>query len=196
MAFSVSCVRCEARMTRETWNRGEFVCTTCRGRVAALVFPASARDLGASGSPGAVAGEGEASCFFHPSNRAVISCEACGRFLCAVCDVELAGRHLCPHCLESFKKKGKWKNLELHRTLYGQIALTLAILPMLLFYFTILTAPISIFVAIRYWRAPLSIVGGTKLPHIFAILISLLQIVGWIGLAVFFFHFPQARPRG
>ena len=195
MAFSVSCVRCEASLPPETWNRGEAVCATCGGRVQTIVFPASARGLGGSGSPGAPAAEGEASCFFHPSNRAVISCEACGRFVCPVCDVEFAGRHLCPTCLETFKKKGKWKNLENRRTLYGHIALALAIYPMLLFYFTILTAPIAIFVAIRHWRAPLSLVGGTKLPHIFAILIALLQIAGWIALAVFFFRFRPAHPR-
>jgi len=196
MAFSVSCVRCEARLPPETWNRGEAVCPSCRGRVQALVFPASRRGLGALGSPGAPAAEGEASCFFHPSNRAVVSCEACGRFVCAVCDVEFAARHLCPTCLETFKKKGKWKNLENRRTLYGHVALALAIYPMLLFYFTILTAPIAIFVATRYWRAPLSLVGGTKLPHVSAILIALLQIAGWIALAVFFFRLRPAPTRG
>src|SRR5262245_61619082 len=196
MADSVSCVRCEARLPPQIWNLGETVCTTCRRRVQALVFPASALGSRASGSPGAPAMEGEASCFFHPSNRAVISCEACGRFLCPVCEVELAGKHLCPLCLETFKKKGKWKNLENQRTLYGQIALALATYPMLVFYFTLLTAPISIFVAIRYWRAPLSIVGGTKLPHIFAILISLLQIAGWIALLVLFMNARSVPARG
>ena len=67
--------------------------------------------------------DGEASCFYHPAKKAVLPCESCGRFLCAVCDVEMNGQHLCPACLASGKKKGRLKQLENRRTLYDSLAL-------------------------------------------------------------------------
>jgi hypothetical protein len=189
MTSAIACIRCAAPLPPESWNRPGLVsCLSCGSRVAAVVFPAFLRGPGPSSAPGPAAVEGEASCFFHAGNRAVTPCGSCGRFLCAVCDVEFGGRHLCPMCLETGKKKGKWKNLEEGRTLYGQIALALALYPMLFIYATIVTAPIALYVGIRYWKAPLSIVGGTKLPHAAAILIALLQITGWIVLLVFLIH--------
>lgn len=127
--------------------------------------------------------EGEAACFYHPQKKAVLPCDACGRFVCSLCDCELNGQHFCPACLESGKTKGKIKSLENRRTLYDSLALSLSLLPLLIFYFTIITAPMSLFIAIRYWNAPRSLVHRTKIRFIFAVLFSILQIVGWaIGI--------------
>ncbi|HUN56050.1 MAG TPA: hypothetical protein VMU29_12940 [Smithella sp.] len=71
------------------------------------------------------------------------------------------------------------KNLETHRTLYDSIALYIAILPLLIFWITIITAPVSIYVAIRYWKAPGSIIPRTKARFIAAMVISGFQIAGW-----------------
>jgi hypothetical protein len=76
--------------------------------------------------------EGEASCFYHPQKKAAVPCEACGRFLCALCDCELHGKHFCPACLETGKQKGKIQKLESQRTLYDNIALALAVYPVAL----------------------------------------------------------------
>ena len=108
--------------------------------------------------------ESESSCFYHPQKKAVVPCQGCGRFLCALCDCELRGQHFCPACLE-VGQKGKIKSLENQRTLYDGIALSLAILPLLIFYFTMVTAPMALYVAIRYWNAPRSIVHRTKISY-------------------------------
>ena len=80
--------------------------------------------------------------------------------------------------------KHKIKNLENHRTLYDSIALSLAILPIFIFWFTIVTAPLVIFLVIKYWRAPTSLVGRTKIRFVVAFLIAGLQIAGWIFFLV------------
>ena len=123
--------------------------------------------------------EGEASCFYHPNKKAVLPCEACGRFLCALCDVELNGQHLCPACLASGQKKGKLSNLDNRRVLYDSLALTLALLPLLVWPFTLITAPAALFIAIRYWRAPGSLVQRTKIRLILAMFFALAQMAGW-----------------
>ena len=81
------------------------------------------------------------------------------------------GRHFCPACLETGKTKGRIKSLDNQRTLYDSIALSLAVLPILIFYFTIITAPMALFVAIRYWKTPQSILRRTRIRAIAAIVI-------------------------
>jgi len=121
----------------------------------------------------------EASCFYHPDKQAVIPCDSCGRFLCSLCDLELDNMHLCASCLETSQEKRKIKNLENHRTLYDSVALHLAVLPVLIWFTTIITAPVAVFLAIRHWKTPSSIIRRTKIRLILAMLIAGGQIVGW-----------------
>jgi len=167
------------------FNQPEFApCPACGVPLHVEVFPALFRKTNAGQGGEAIMVEGESSCFYHPLKKAVLPCDGCGRFLCALCDCALDGRHFCPTCLETGRTKGKIKSLENQRTLYDSIALALAVYPMLIFYFTIITAPMALFVAIRYWKSPQSILRRTKIRFIAAIIISLLQIGGWVTLII------------
>jgi hypothetical protein len=75
--------------------------------------------------------------------------------------------------------------LENRRVLYDKIALALALYPMLLFYLTFFTAPMAIFVAIRYWKAPSSILPRTRVRFVIALVLAVFQIAGWIALFTF-----------
>ncbi len=182
----IQCPQCRAWLIEGVFNQPEFApCPACGVRLQVEVFPALFRQISVGQSGETIMVEGESSCFYHPQKKAVLPCDGCGRFLCALCDCPLDGRHFCPACLETGQTKGKIRNLENQRTLYDGIALALAIFPMIIFYFTIITAPMALFVAIRYWKAPPSILRRTKIRFIAAIIISLLQITGWITLFVF-----------
>ena len=180
------CPKCQAPLTESLFNRVELTpCTGCAAPLQVEIFPALFRRV-ASGRHGeSLVIDGESSCFYHPQKKAVLPCQGCGRFLCALCDCELRGQHFCPACLEVGRKKGKIKSLENERTLYDSIALSLAILPLLIFYFTVITAPMALFVAFRYWNAPRSIVHRTKIRYVLAICFSVLQILGW-GVGIYF----------
>lgn len=169
------------------FNQPEFApCPACGVPLQVEVFPSLFRKISAGQSGEAVMVEGESSCFYHPQKKAVLPCDGCGRFLCALCDCVIEGRHFCPACLETGKTKGKIKSLDNERTLYDSLALALALYPMIIcFYFTIVTAPMALFVAIRYWKAPQSILRRTKMRFIAAIIISVLQIAGWTTLFIF-----------
>ena len=146
------------------------------------VFPALFRQNTTGQTGELVVLEGDASCFYHPNKKAVCPCEACGRFLCALCDCDFNGDHFCPACLETGKAKGKIKNLENQRTLYDSIALSLVIVPIvtLLFWFmTIITAPAALITALVYWNAPRSIVHRTKVRYVIAIVFALAEIGAW-----------------
>jgi hypothetical protein len=99
--------------------------------------------------------------------------------------VDLDGRHLCPACLESGKKKGRFSQLENQRVLYDRVALALAGLPLLCLWPSLVGAPLALFVAIRYRNHPTTIRGGSKTRFWVAGILATLQIIGWI---VFFVH--------
>lgn len=183
MPGSIPCTKCRTQLLPEVFTESRFVlCPQCRSPLRAEIFPAFFRPRLAGVSGQAILSETESSCFYHPQKKAVVPCEGCGRFLCSLCDVELNGQHLCVACLESGKKKGRIKNLQNHRMLYDKIALLLAFLPILLWPFTIFTAPAALFLAVRYWKAPRSLTNPSKSSAVLAIVFASLQIAAWLAV--------------
>lgn len=187
----VQCPKCQAWLLDGVFNQPELSpCPACGTPLQIEVFPALFRLQSVGRSGEAILIEGESSCFYHPQKKAVIPCQGCGRFLCALCDCELNGQHFCPACLETGKTKGKIRNLENQRTRYDNLALMLVFVPLippLIFfgiYLTIITAPAALFVAIRYWNAPRSIVHRTRIRNLIALILALVQISGWALLFI------------
>lgn len=177
----ISCTQCKTPLDTQVVNTFALVpCPSCRGMIRADAYPALFRKLPSGHFGDYLEADKEAGCFYHPGKKAVIACFACGRFLCALCDVEINDRHLCPLCLEKSKTKRKLKSIENHRVCYDTIALLVSIVSMVFIWFTILTAPTVLFITIRYWNAPNSIIPRSKIRFILAALIACLQISGWI----------------
>jgi hypothetical protein len=169
-------------------NQPDFVpCPACGVPLQAEVFPALFRTVGVGQSAERLMIEGESSCFYHPQKKAVLPCDGCGRFLCALCDCLLHGQHFCPACLEAGRTKGKIKSLENQRTLYDNTALTFALLQLPLI-ITVVLPPVAggaaIFVAIRYWKAPQSIAQSAKIRFISAICLGGIGIAVWIAYII------------
>jgi hypothetical protein len=153
------------------------------------VFPALLAPPAVGSAGELVMLEGEASCFYHPSKRAATACDSCGRFLCALCDLDLNGQHLCPACLKSGKRKGKLKNLENRRLRYDSLAIALAFTPLLFFYLTIITAPTTLYVVIRHWNASGSIVRRSRWRMVVAAIAAVLEIAGWLIALYYLMHY-------
>jgi hypothetical protein len=189
-AQPIGCPKCRAVLGPEYFNQPNWLaCPSCALELRLEVFPALFRKHETSVAE-RVQAEGEASCFYHPEKKAAVVCDACGRFLCALCDVEFDGRHLCPGCLEAGRQKGKIAKLERGRTRHDHIALALALVPLLIFYLTIFTAPAALVYAIYHWKSPGSLVPNRRrLLLVCAVLIASLEIIGWI----FFFTWLVIR---
>jgi hypothetical protein len=186
MSPQIQCPKCGAGLLDGVFNQpGLAPCRSCGTPLKVEVFPALFRKSTPGQSGQAVLVEGESGCFYHPQKRAVRPCDGCGRFLCALCDCNLNEQHFCPACLETGRSKGKIKSLENQRTRYDSIALALAIFPILIVYLTLITAPMTLFIAIRYWNKPASMVRRTRFRLVLAIGIALLQIAGWIAVFTF-----------
>jgi hypothetical protein len=188
-ATVVPCPKCHTFLPEQAINTGAVApCPACSIPIQVEVFPAFFKPVDAGGAGETILVEGEASCFYHPKKRATVPCASCGRFLCALCDVELKGEHICPACLQTGQKKGKLIDLENKRTLYDSAALSLALLPLVLMWpLTLITAPAAIVTAIYAWNKPSSIIARTRLRIYLAIFFALLEIAGWGAGLVFAF---------
>lgn len=161
-------------------------CLQCGTRSQIAVFPSFLRPPELKAPGVALEVEDQASCYYHPEKKAERECDFCGRFLCSLCDIDFGNNHYCPTCLESKDEKRKRiSELENRHVLYDSLALSVAVLPMLIFYLTIFTAPVALWLAIRHWKTPLSLFPRNRWRFVLAILISIGQLAGW-GLLLFF----------
>jgi len=177
---AITCSKCHLPLPEGAINTGDFIeCPFCSTPIQIDAFPALLRPVQTGMAGETILVEGEAGCFYHPAKRASVPCASCGRFLCALCDVELNGEHICPVCLESGQKKGKLSQLENKRTLYDSAALSLTILPLLMWPLTLFTAPAAVVLAIYAWNKPSSIVGRTRARIYLALFFGLLEMGGW-----------------
>lgn len=151
-------------------------CPACNNSIRIAVFPALLRAQERIAAEIFAVSEGEASCYNHVSKRAAVSCNHCGRFLCLLCAIEVSGQNWCPDCLLNAKVKHNLREVQSERTLYDSIALSLATFPFLVIYPAFVTAPLAIFLSIRFWKKPGSLVPRTKIRFILALLFSIAEI--------------------
>ncbi len=169
-------------------NTGELAtCQTCKTRIRADLFNAFFRPVAPDSSPGYIQEQGQAECYNHPGRPAKVPCDQCGRLLCKLCEVELDGRILCLGCIKTGRQTQQISRLDTSRTHFDSLALALALGPIIFIFPTILTAPAALYVALRYWKRPPTILPRSRWRDILAILLALAQMAGWIVFFVKFF---------
>jgi hypothetical protein len=176
----IHCPKCRAWLLEGVFNLPELSpCPACGAPLQIEVFPALFRQIAAGQSGETILVEGESTCFYHPQKKAVVPCDACGRFLCALCDCEMKGRHLCPSCLESGQKKQTIQGLEDERPLYRRQAFVLSILPFFI------TGVAAIVLAVRHWKTPGSLVAPMRWAMPAALILGSLQTLIYLGLIAY-----------
>jgi hypothetical protein len=190
------CDRCKTLIAADIWNRpGGGACSICGRWLWASVFPALSK-VSRGSAAAAIQAESEAACYYHPASRAQNACDSCGRFICALCDLDVEGRHLCPSCLHtpSGTAPEAVRIVDNRRVLYDSIVLALAIGgPVVFLWPSLVTGPLSVVLAIWYWKRPRSIVPRTPVRFILAILLGLLQCAFWV--AIFWAISMVPRPK-
>jgi hypothetical protein len=184
----IACPHCRSILPVSNINTGGLHrCPECLTGVRTDLFNAFNRPLGPASTGELVQVQGQAECFFHPGKKAVAPCAECGRLLCALCDVSFDGHSLCIGCLQTGRSKGRIADLEDSRFLYDSLALYLAFLPMCIFFLTLITAPATVYVVLRYWNAPNSVLPRIRYRFVLALLIAIAQIVAWVIFFGWFF---------
>jgi len=173
----------------------EVSCGFCGAALQYWLFPALAATVQPS-APSLPAADGEATCFNHSRRKATTVCEACGRFLCPLCDIEVRDRHYCPACFQSKSTLGGMEQLRDKLVRYDRIALALVTLPALCCYPAALTAPAALFMTVWYWNRAETPHGSARKGMVLAAILALIEIAFFalvIGLAIWSAY---QTPRG
>ena len=141
-------------------------CPACGSAVEVTLFPAFGR-----GPTVGKAGENrlsdtEAACFFHPAKKAIVPCDQCGRFLCALCDLELERHHYCPTCLNSKRTGISPRSLETERFRWDSLVWALVLIPpltLLCASVTPITSALAIGLGVWKFNAPPSRIARSRL---------------------------------
>jgi hypothetical protein len=172
-----ACSNCWRPLPLPAFPLGAFApCPSCGAQVQVEIFPAFARPVAQGRAGEALVATGESPCFYHEDKKAASVCDACGRFLCGLCDCEMAGRHYCPGCLDTGRQKGSIEQLQSSRPLYARQALVLAILPLFI------TGLAALYLALRHWKTPGSLVSPQPWAMPTALVLSIIQTIGFTVL--------------
>lgn len=178
MSFEIQCLACSTPFPVDLApGFADLQCPRCFTNLEATLFPAISK-TGAGAIPDAVEAETDASCFFHPRNRAATACDQCGRFLCKLCELDVGGSRLCPDCFNAGVRTRKASKFEGKRTKQDSIALAMALFPVLFWPSLVVTAPATLFWVARNWNRPRSIVPRSRIRFYIAALLAVAEMIG------------------
>jgi len=148
----VTCPHCSVDMPADSqWES----CPHCQKQLQIRIWPITRQTSNAS-----VALSDQAACFFHPDKAYQACCQRCGRFVCALCDLQLGAEHVCPACFERGRvdsgveaSQAEWRYSDV---LYDSIALTVGWAWILFWPMFVAAAPTVIFLHVKYRKAPRS----------------------------------------
>ena len=130
-------------------------CPYCQKWLQIGVWPAVPQNNNA-----ATALSDQATCFFHPDKAFQACCRRCGRFVCALCDLQLGAEHVCPTCFERGRAdsgaeagKAEWRYRDV---LYDSIAVTAGWAWIIVWPTIVAAVPAVIFLHVKYRKAPRS----------------------------------------
>jgi hypothetical protein len=182
MTAILTCPHCSQRLPLDRFVSGQPApCPACHRQVAAYVFPAFDRDNSARPEI-RLAEDGEAVCFFHSKYRAVSPCDNCGRFLCEICVITVGSRRLCAECVSHTRRRRDQSGLVNHAALFDNVALLLVTFPIVTVVFaflTLLSAPVSLVLALAYWSRQWNLLPRSRFRFVVASFLAILLIAGW-----------------
>jgi hypothetical protein len=175
------CPFCDGPLDPNQLGSGRALCPSCERTFEATLF--HPRDLhhqavqAVTQTPEGVA----AACANHAGNAAVTTCQRCGLFICALCDMNTGAGSYCPSCFERIRL-GTVQTGERYRD-YATIAISCALLGL---FCSIPCGPIAIWAAVKGMKQRRMEglgIGGMVVALIAGILESL-SIVVFIAMGI------------
>ncbi len=154
-AGTVPCPSCGGDVAPGETHAGWQSCPYCEKRLQIRAWPVIRNSANA-----ATAMPDQATCFFHPDKAFQACCQRCGRFVCALCDLQLGAEHVCPTCFERGRVdtglnggKAEWRHRDV---LYDSIAMTMGWGWILVWPTLVVALPTAISLHVKYRKAPRS----------------------------------------
>lgn len=153
----------------------EEKCPVCRREVRVTIFPRLFREF-VRPNNGTPAAEGEAACTFFPELSAETVCDECGCFMSAKAAVSWGGREICLPCLHRLREVEKDPAYLGRARLQDKRALALVtwLAP-----FSLFTAPLAIYLLLRYRGEPEGFVPRGRGIWWIAFILSVAWLITW-----------------
>ncbi|HVB85200.1 MAG TPA: hypothetical protein VNK23_00850 [Candidatus Dormibacteraeota bacterium] len=150
---TIECPNCGGSVAPIETRTGWQICPFCEQRLQIHTWPVVRQS--------AIAAEAmpeQATCFFHPEKAYLACCQRCGRFVCALCDLQLGAEHVCPTCFERGRADGglsdgkaEWRHRDV---LYDSIALAIGWAWIIVWPAFVAALPATIVLHVKYRKAP------------------------------------------
>jgi hypothetical protein len=146
-----ACPHCRAPLSEGEVRGGTIECPRCRGAYEATVFEAPREVVAPVAQVATIGPEGANACANHAGNAAVTSCQRCGLFICALCDMNVGAGSYCPSCFDRMRSGGTLQTqtgVRRYRDYAGMSVSAVVFGVLLLFPFGIIFGPMAV-----YWGA-------------------------------------------
>jgi len=138
------CPFCDGPLDPAQLGAGPALCPSCERTFEATLFHPRERRHEAVQSVTQTPEGVAAACANHAGNAAVTTCQRCGLFICALCDMNTGSGSFCPSCFERIRL-GTVQTNERYRD-YATIAISCALLGL---FCSIPCGPIAIWASIK-----------------------------------------------
>lgn len=179
---SPSCVKCGHPIPWHEVNlTGDTSCRQCGKAQEITLFSAIYRKLIQNTPRAREALPEEATCFYYPEKQARYVCALSGRFICEDAATDWDGKKVSLEALLRLRDEEQAEDLKTGAILYDDIALALAVLPILFWPLTLFTPFAVYYLVFRYAsRGPTSIVRKSRWRYYLAAVLATLQLALWI----------------
>lgn len=181
------CPRCNIALTADWIRSGAITCPYCNRSFEATAFEPPQLMRPAAAPVMTVDPEAANACANHARNAATASCQRCGLFICALCDMNVGAGSYCPACFERVRTEGTLQAAARRYRDHASMART-AVVAGLLFsmmpFFGLPFGPVAMFYAIKARRQRRdegrSVAGVT-----FMLVIAVLETLGSLAMTSF-----------
>ncbi len=188
-ASALTCPRCHESLAPLTAAELAALtnCPRCRQVLEITLLPAYGRapTVGQVGSNRTA--DDDPACFFHASKRAEVPCDQCGRFLCALCQLVVAGQNLCPTCLASGAggPRGAWEKERFRWDLLAWFLVLGPPLSLCLWFLSPLTSLVALGIGVWKLNSPPSRIHRSRRRLVVAVLAAVVLLLAAGGLITF-----------
>ena len=182
------CPRCDVPLTADWIRTGPITCPYCVRTFEATAFEPPQRKQLVTMEVTAVGPEGANACANHLRNAATASCQRCGLFICALCDMNVGTGSFCPSCFDRVRAEGALPAARRYRD-FATIARTSALVG-LVFSFMFLGLPFGA-VAVYYGikaRAQRKSEGRSTAGVTASVILGVFEILGGVAVIAFMIY--------
>lgn len=188
------CPRCHVPLTSDWIRTGIITCPYCTKGFEATAFDPPQRRQQPTMEVTAVGPDGANACANHARNAATSSCQRCGLFICALCDMNIGTGSFCPACFERVRADGSLPAARRYRD-SATVARSAAIAG-IFFSFMFLGLPfgaVAVFYGIKA-RAQRKSEGRSTAGVTLIALLGLLEVLGGIAMIAFIIYGISQAP--